>query len=349
MSPVATSSDTTTSGDAIMLADVVESFLTDRATLTRHGLNDKSRIAYRLDLTAWARQLYAGGAPQSRRARDAGEPDPLAMVSVAALTEHNVRDAYRMLRETSAASTCQRRVGTLRLFVKWLQLEGHLSLDPTLRIEAPERPQRLPAGWTDAELMRLAQVASTPRDGADKRRWPLRDRAIFAVLATTGVRAAELCRLTGNDVLHETDGETVVRVFGKGNKQRNLPLPPEALTALEAYVDDRDSRFGQREPGEPLFVLTNGRPLRPSALNHLVETWIRIAAVPKQDGEAAHGLRHTFAKGLIRSGVPVPAVQQMLGHTDLKTTGIYVKATAADTRDAVLLSPARDVLRRTAE
>ena len=328
--------------ETVRFCDVVESFLTDRATLTRRGLNDKSRDAYRQDLTAWARQLHvdAGG--------DA-EADVLKRVPTSALTDQNVRTAYRSLRESSAAATCQRRVGTLRLFTQWLQLEGHLLVDPTLRIEAPERPSRMPAGWTVDELRRLARVASTPRDGTDRRRWTTRDRAIFAVLVTTGVRAAELCGLTVGSIRREPDGETLVQVIGKGDKQRNLPLPPEAVTAIDAYLAEREARFGTADAGDILFLLTSAKPLRPGALNHLVETWIRFAAVPKQPGEAAHAFRHSAAKGLIRSGVPVPAVQGLLGHEDLKTTGIYVKATAADTRDAVLLSPAREVLRETAE
>lgn len=325
-----------------MLIDVVDAFLTDRATLTRRGLNDRSRTAYRQDITAWARQLHvdAGGEP---------DDDALACVPVAALTDQRVRNAYRSLRESSAASTCQRRVGTLRLFVHWLQLEGHLSVDPTLRIEAPERPSRMPAGWTSDELLRLARVASAPREGNDRRRWPARDRAVFAVLVTTGVRAAELCDLKVGSVLEESGGEALVQVIGKGDKQRNLPLPPEAVVALDVYLSERQARFGSPGLADPLFLLTSGKPLRPGALNHLVETWIRLAGVPKQPGEAAHAFRHSAAKGLIRSGVPVPAVSGLLGHEDLKTTGIYVKATAADTRDAVLLSPARHVLRETSD
>ncbi|SDJ85072.1 integrase/recombinase XerD [Nocardioides sp. YR527] len=335
------SGDVSVPDDGVMFGDVVEDFLTDRATLTRRGLNDKSRSAYRQDITAWARQLHL----------DAGsEPDTevLALVPISALTDQNVRIAYRSLRESSAAATCQRRVGTLRLFTHWLQLEGHLLVDPTLRIEAPERPSRLPAGWSVDELRRLARVASTPREGADRRRWPARDRAIFAVLVTTGVRAAELCGLTVGAIRREPDGETLVRVIGKGDKQRNLPLPPEAVDAVDVYLAELEARFGARDTADHLFVLTSGKQLRPGALNHLVETWIRLAGVPKQPGEAAHAFRHSAAKGLIRSGVPVPAVQGLLGHEDLKTTGIYVKATAADTRDAVLLSPAREVLRETA-
>ncbi|MGH3998116.1 MAG: hypothetical protein ACRDTJ_11705, partial [Pseudonocardiaceae bacterium] len=99
--------------ETVMFRDVVEPFLTDRATLTRRGLNDRSRDAYRQDLTAWARQLHvdAGG--------DA-EADVLKRVPISALTDQNVRIAYRSLRESSAAATCQRRVGTLRLFTQWL-------------------------------------------------------------------------------------------------------------------------------------------------------------------------------------------------------------------------------------
>ncbi|NKY38835.1 tyrosine-type recombinase/integrase [Cellulomonas septica] len=325
---------------AVPLASVVEPFLTDRATLTRRGLTDGSRAGYRQDVATWARQIAQD---VGRLTGDEGE-DPLALLTSDDLTELNVKNAYRSIRGREAASTVQRRVGTLRLFVRWLQMEGHLAVDPTLRIEAPERPVRLPAGWDDAELLRLAKVAWDVSPG-DSRRWPARDRAAFALLSTTGVRASELCGLTDRSLRVEEDGEAVLIVIGKGNRQRNVPVPPEALRVVQEYVAERDDRFGQREHGAPLLRLSSGRPLQRGALNHLVDGWIRRSGVSKQEGEAAHGFRHTFAKGLIRSGVPAPAVQALLGHEDLKTTGIYVKATAADVRDAVLVSPSRRVLR----
>ncbi|GAB2673022.1 tyrosine-type recombinase/integrase [Thalassiella azotivora] len=327
----------------VPLSSLVESFLTDRATLTRRGLTERSRAAYRLDLRAWAAQLVPG----QTAGDDAGD-DALTVVTVGDLTADALKAAYRRIRTTSAASTCQRRVGTLKLFTHWLQVEGHLDSDPTLRIEAPVRPGRLPAGWDDDELLRLGRAVSTPAPGRDARRWPARDRAVFAVLVTTGLRASELCSLTDRSLRLEGGGDAVLTVIGKGNKQRNLPVPPEAVDALQEYLADREHRLGRQELTTPLFRLTNGRPMTPGALNHLVDSWVRRSGVTKQDGEAAHGFRHTFAKGLVRSGVPAPSVQALLGHEDLKTTGIYVKATASDVRDAVLLGPARSVLRETA-
>ncbi len=320
----------------VLLADVVDPFLVDRATLTRRGLSEGSRAGYRRDLITWAGHI----------ARDLGRtgPDPLTLVQADELTEANVKNAYRAIRSHEAAATAQRRVGTLRLFAHWLQLEGHLALDPTLRIEPPERPGRLPAGWDDAELARLAEAVWQEVAG-DRRRWPARDRAAFALLATTGVRAGELCGLTDLSLCREDDGAGMLTVIGKGNKQRNIPVPPEAVQVVDQYLAERDDRFGDPAPGAPLMRLSTGAPLTRGALDHIVKGWIRRAGVTKQAGESAHGLRHTFAKGLIRSGVPVPAVQALLGHEDLKTTGIYVKATAADVRDAVLISPSRRVLR----
>lgn len=328
------------------LVKLVDGFLLDRAALTKRGLSAASRAAYRADLVGWARDLArtSGRLPDSPGPDD---PDPLGVVTVADLTESALKAAYRVIRTENAASTCQRRVGTLKLFVQWLQLEGHLLGDPTLRLEAPDRPARLPAGWSDEELLRLVEVVSTPPPGRHTRRWPVRDRAIVAVLATTGVRAAELCAITDRQLRPEAEGEAVLTVIGKGNKQRNLPVPPETVEALRAYQADRDARLGRCTPDEPTFRLANGDPLTRGALNYLVDRWILRAGVEKQPGEAAHGFRHTFAKGLVRAGVPMPAISALLGHESLNTTSIYTRATAADVRDASLLSPARAILRRT--
>lgn len=171
-----------------------------------------------------------------------------------------------------------------------------------------------------------------------------RDLAVFALLATTGLRASELCALRDDD-FRADGGETRLTVLGKGDKQRVVPVPPETVTVMHAYRAERDARLGPRPLGAATFLLTNGSTLTRHALDKIVDTWVRRAGVPKQDGEAAHAFRHSFAKGLIRNGVPVPVVQALLGHEDLRTTGIYTKATAADVLDGVLASPARGILR----
>ncbi|GEL97215.1 tyrosine recombinase XerC [Cellulomonas terrae] len=327
----------------VPLSEVVDQFLIDRATLTRRGLTESSRENYRRDIVVWATVI----ARQTGRLGDKPAPDdpaPLTVVLVDDLTETQIKNAYRVIRLQEAVSTTQRRVGTLRLLCHWLQLEGHLGVDPTLRIEAPERPVRLPAGWNDDELERLADAVWEER-APHARRWPALERATFALLSTTGVRAAELCAVSEQSLRRDSGGEVVMSVIGKGNRQRIVPVPPEAITFVEEYLRERTARFGTFPAASPLLRRADGVPLTRGALRHLVDGWIARSGVPKQEGESAHGFRHTYAKGLIRSGVPAPAVQALLGHEDLKTTGIYVKATAADVRDAALLSPARQVLR----
>ena len=218
-------------------------------------------------------------------------------------------------------STTQRRVGTLRLLCHWLQLEGHLGVDPTLRIEAPERPVRLPAGWNDDELERLAEAVWEERK-AHARRWPALEHATFALLSTTGVRAAELCAVTEQSLRRDSGGEVVMSVIGKGNRQRIVPVPPEAITFVEAYLQERTARFGTLPAASPLLRRADGVPLTRGALRHLVDGWIARSGVPKQEGESAHGFRHTYAKGLDplrrtgarRPGAPRPRGPQDHGH-----------------------------------
>lgn len=346
---VSTAADPVDAWKDVELGELVEPFLRYRATATRRGLSAKSQEAYRADLLGWARDISRtqGRLPDLPGPEDR---DPLTLVTLSDLNDVTLQMAFQVIRNNSEASTAQRRVGTMNLFIAWLRdKKGVIAHDPMADIVAPNRKKTLPAGWEDDELLKLAEVASTPALGPDRRgyRWPVRDRAMFAVLATTGVRAAELCSTTDRSLVRESGGEAVLVVIGKGNQQRNVPVPPETIEAVDAYLEERGQRFGKRQPSEPMFMLANGKPMNRTALNYLVGTWIQRAQVPKQPGEAVHGFRHTFAKGLIRAGVPVPSVQELLGHADLKTTGIYLRATAADVREASLLSPARAVLRAT--
>lgn len=311
--------------------------------MTRRGMTNTTRDCYIDDLTDWARELL--------RADGAEVPDEPAAVMATATTDlltwELVRNAYPSMRGRLAAATCQRRVGTLRLFTRWLLLGNILHADPMLRIDPPARPVRLPAGWDDGQLAKLADAVIHPHTGRfDKRRWPARDWALFAVLATTGLRADEVCSLRDDSIQRESGGETLLTVIGKGNRQRNIPIPPETVAALDDYLTELDQHLGSTFRHQGLFWLTSGRPLTASALNYLVGNWVGASGVPKFPGEAAHAFRHSFAKSLVRSGVPTPTVQALLGHGSLRTTGIYVSATAVDLRDATMGMAARSVLQR---
>jgi site-specific recombinase XerD len=236
-------------------------------------------------------------------------------------------------------------LAALKGFCRWLTVEGHLAQDPTVRLEGPERPGRLPAAFTGAELDRIVAVASAPAEGA-RRQWPARDRALVAVLAGAGVRATELCGMKVGDFLVEH--APLLKVAGKGNRERRVPVAAEVAAAVEGYLAERGARLGAPSPGDPLFVRAGGEPMTRQGLNHHVRAWLARAGVPKPAGEAAHAFRHTYAKGLVARGVPLAAVQALLGHASLQTTQVYLRMTGAELWDAAQAAEVRDALRATA-
>jgi integrase/recombinase XerC/integrase/recombinase XerD len=161
--------------------------------------------------------------------------------------------------------------------------------DPTVR-QRPASAARLPAGFQASELDRIVAAVSTS-DGRARRQWPARDRALVAVLAAAGLRATELCTLeVGDFVVEHTP---LLRVVGKGGKERRVPVAAEIAEALESYMGERAARFGAPSPTASLFVCSTGKSMTRQGLNHHVRRWLLRAGVPKPEGEVAHAFRHT--------------------------------------------------------
>jgi site-specific recombinase XerD len=224
--------------------------------------------------------------------------------------------------------------------------EEYLAQDPTMRQERPRPSARLPGAFLASELDRIVATVSAPDPGA-RRPWPVRDRALVAVLAGAGLRAAELCGLQVGDFV--TESTPLLRVAGKGGKERRVPIASEVAQALEIYRAEREVRFGRSSPTDPLFVRTNGEAISRQGLNYHVRRWLRRAGVPKPEGEVAHAFRHTYAKGLVSRGVPLSAVQALLGHASLQTTQVYLRMTGAELVDAAQAAEVRDALRFTSQ
>lgn len=129
-------------------------------------------------------------------------------------------------------------------------------------------------------------AAVTTRDDRARRQWPARDRAIVAVLAGVGLRASELCSLQVGDFLLEHT--PLLKVAGKGGKERRVPVAVEVATALEAYLAEQAARLGPPSLTAPLFVRANGERMTRQGLNHHVRRWLLRAGVPKPPGEVAH-------------------------------------------------------------
>jgi site-specific recombinase XerD len=334
------------------VAALAVAWLDDKQSSGR-GLSKSTEAAYRRDLAVWGHTIgellrRPGAAqPPTRPGRAGGFADELGRIGVEDLSPAVVKRAAAAVRRRGyAPATRARMLAALKGFCRWLVVEGHLAQDPTVRLDGPERSGRLPAAFTGAELDRIVAVASAPHEGA-RRQWPARDRALVAVLAGAGLRASELCEMKVGDFLVEHS--PLLKVAGKGDRERRVPVAAEVAAALEGYLAERGARLGPPSPADPLFVRAGGgEPVTRQGLNHHVRAWLARAGVPKPQGEAAHAFRHTYAKGLVARGVPLAAVQALLGHASLQTTQVYLRMTGAELWDAAQAAEVRDALRATA-
>jgi integrase/recombinase XerC len=217
----------------------------------------------------------------------------------------------RKLEKTSIA----RKLACLRTFFKFLLREGRLKTNPAELVSSPRLPKKLPSYLPEAEA---ATVVEMPQGGSFK---DLRDRAILELLYASGLRVRELSGL--NDESLDMP-QQLVRVFGKGRKQRIVPFGEFAATALARYLQERNRlRLAQpEEDGQlPVFVSVRGRRLNARDVQRLVEKTRLL--LPSGRRLTAHTLRHTFATHLLERGADLRAIQELLGHASLATTQKY--------------------------
>jgi integrase/recombinase XerC len=217
----------------------------------------------------------------------------------------------RGLEKTSVA----RKLACLRTFFKFLIREGHLKTNPAELISSPRLGKKLPAYLPETEA---AAVVEMPQGSSLK---DVRDRAILELLYASGLRVRELTRLNDENV---DMPQQLVRIFGKGRKQRVVPFGEYAARALTAYLEER-GRLGLSQPEDdgqtPVFVSIRGRRLNARDVQRLVEK-TRLG-LPSGRRMTAHTLRHTFATHLLERGADLRAIQELLGHSSLATTEKY--------------------------
>ena len=208
-----------------------------------------------------------------------------------------------------APRSVQRRLSAVRSFLNFLVREGILSRNCALEVRAPKGQRRLPV-TLDADTM--ARLLEIPADG------PLatRDRAIMELLYSSGLRLAELVGLNLQDL---NAADRTVRVLGKGSKTRVIPVGRKALTALSAWLKQRQLLV--RDDSQAFFVGTTGRRLGPRAIQKRVEYWAVRQGLPMH--VHPHLFRHSFASHLLESSGELRGVQELLGHADIATTQVY--------------------------
>jgi integrase/recombinase XerC len=233
-----------------------------------------------------------------------------------------------------ARSTLARRSAAIRVFTAWAQRTGRAETDPGALLGSPKAHKSLPPALNVSEARVLLENAATAAD--DGSPVGLRDAAILELLDATGIRVGELCGLDVDDV---DRGRRVVRVFGKGRKERTVPYGVPAERALDRWlVAGRPALFATGA-GAALFLGARGGRLDQRAVRTLVHR--RIEEVPGAPDLGPHGLRHTAATHLLEGGADLRTVQELLGHASLATTQIYTHVTTDRLRAAYRLAHPR--------
>ncbi|HET9501021.1 MAG TPA: tyrosine recombinase XerC [Marmoricola sp.] len=225
-----------------------------------------------------------------------------------------------------ARTTMARRATAVRVFTAWAQRTGRASTDPGAQLGRPKSGRPLPAALNAAEVRALLEAAAVRAD--DGSPVALRDVAILEVLYATGIRVGELCGLDVDDLDRD---RRVLRVFGKGRKERTVPYGVPADRALVNWLHARPALLAAGA-GAALFVGVRGRRIDQRAVRRLVHE--RLADVEGAPDLGPHGLRHTAATHLLEGGADLRTVQELLGHASLATTQIYTHVSTERLRQA---------------
>ena len=223
-----------------------------------------------------------------------------------------------LYRQGQARASVARKVSALRTFVRYLRREGWIDSDPAALAVAPKREQKVPAHLSVDEMSQLldAPDASTPLGR--------RDRAILELFYASGIRLSELVALDLGDV--DLAGR-MVRVMGKGRKERIVPFNQKASAALRSWLKDRLALTR----GDALFVNARGGRLTGRSVQRLVARY--VSSCSTRFGISPHALRHSFATHLLQAGADLRAIQELLGHVQLSTTQRYTHVNAAQLLD----------------
>ncbi len=260
--------------------------------------SDNTVVAYRRDLADY-------GAFLRRRGK----------IGYVQAVSEDVREylAWLQQKQRRRRSTAARRLSAIRMLHRYLLREGLATMDPTVTLDTPKLGRRLPHVLSVEECRRLLQAPRLDHP------LELRDRAMIALMYATGLRVGELVSLRlGNVNL----AEGIVRVIGKGDKERVVPVATPALDLVRLYLDEVRPGLMRRDDEDGLFLTQRGSPMtRANFWARLKKLYLPRAGLPPET--TPHTLRHSFATHLLEGGADLRAIQDMLGHASLATTQIY--------------------------
>ncbi|MDQ6917381.1 MAG: site-specific tyrosine recombinase XerD [Pseudomonadota bacterium] len=264
------------------------------------GLAASSLASYRRDLVAWARWLEDRERESGKGLLGADRGDVEAFLAA-------------QFQAGAKSSSINRRLSSLRRFYRLQVLLGTLHDDPTLRVRAPKLPRHLPRNLSEAQINALLDAPDTETTLG------LRDRAMLETLYATGLRVSELVGLTMAQVSLDMG---VVRVLGKGSKERLVPMGEEAIDWLKRYLTTARVELAGSSKSTAVFLTARRGPLSRQAFWQLIKRYGMSAGIAGAK-LSPHTLRHAFATHLLNHGADLRVVQLLLGHADITTTTIY--------------------------
>jgi integrase/recombinase XerD len=262
------------------------------------GLSRNTLESYRSDLQQFGEWL-ARKRDEKNSFLDASHSDLLAFLA------HKVSARVK-------ATTTSRELSSLKRFYRFLLRQGKIQVDPTLNIATPKLPRHLPASLTEMDVEALLNAPDV------KLPLGVRDRTMLEVLYASGLRVSELISLQSTEISLSMG---VVRVMGKGGKERLAPLGEDALEWVSRYLTEIRSGLLDGKSSNALFITARGSSMTRQAFWYLIKRYARQAGIIKP--LSPHTLRHAFATHLLNHGADLRVVQLLLGHADISTTQIY--------------------------
>ena len=229
------------------------------------------------------------------------------------ITQMHIREYIRGLNKKGfASSSIARRFSSIRSYHKFLIAEKLMDQNPTLILTTPKSPKKLPNVLNEIEISKIINSVD------ESSQFGIRDKAIIEILYSCGLRVTELCELDLSNLFLEDD---LIRIYGKGMKERLLPIGGRAKIYLNNYLIHVRPRFDRQNKSSIVFLSRNGKPLTRSMINKILNKWSSFSGINKS--VSPHMLRHSFATHLLEGGADLRFVQALLGHSDITTTQIY--------------------------
>ncbi|HPR18460.1 MAG TPA: tyrosine recombinase XerC [Candidatus Cloacimonadota bacterium] len=218
--------------------------------------------------------------------------------------------------------TLARKATTLKNFFHYCERQNLISENPAAALKIPKFEKKLPKFFTEPEIEDLLSIPDLSS------KFGIRNKAILELIYSSGLRISEVCSCRISQ-LDFTEG--IIRIIGKGNKERQVPMGRKAMSSLKSYLKIRP-QFCDKESGDITFLSKSGKTLVPNELRAILERYILLVA--KTKGYSPHSIRHSFATHLLEHGADLRAVQEMLGHSNLSTTEIYTHLSLRDVKKA---------------